>query len=82
MANHGRGRPGLIPLWAGEAICDAGLHLARTIAALQAAKPSTPGSGGIPELRQALADYHTRHFGGFGSAGGIHRHGVGHGSRS
>jgi aspartate/methionine/tyrosine aminotransferase len=64
IANYSWGRPGLIPLWAGEGdlptpqfICDA------------AAKSMADGETfytwqrGIPELREALAAYHTRQFG-------------------
>ena len=65
VANHGRGREGLIPLWVGEGdlatpdfIRDAaqqGLGNGETFYTWQA---------GIPELRQALTRYHSRHFGG------------------
>jgi len=64
VANYGRGRQGLIPLWSGEGdlptpafICDAaaeGMRNGETFYTWQ---------GGIPELRQSLARYHTRHFG-------------------
>ena len=64
VMNYGRGRPGLIPLWAGEGdlptpgfIADAaarGLADGETFYTWQA---------GIPQLREALARYHTRHFG-------------------
>ena len=62
--NYGRGREGLIPLWAGEGdlptpgfICEAAaksLHAGETFYTWQR---------GIPELRAALARYHARHFG-------------------
>lgn len=62
--NYGRLRPGLIPLWAGEGdrptpdfIREAG------IAALAAGETFYTWQRGIPELRQALARYHTRLFG-------------------
>jgi len=65
VANHGRGRPGLIPLWAGESDLPTPDFISqRTIAALQAGETFYTWQRGIPELRQALADYHTRHFGG------------------
>ena len=61
---YGRGREGLIPLWSGEGdlptpafIGDAateGLRNGETFYTWQ---------GGIPDLREALARYHTRHFG-------------------
>lgn len=61
--NYGRLRPGLIPLWAGEGdrpspdfIREAG------IAALAAGETFYTWQRGIPELREALARYHTRHF--------------------
>jgi aspartate/methionine/tyrosine aminotransferase len=62
--NYGRGRKGLIPLWAGEGdlptpdfICDAA---ARSLAA---GETFYTWQRGIPELRAALARYHTRQFG-------------------
>lgn len=64
VANYGRDRKGLIPLWAGEgdrptpdfiaAAARRGLDDGETFYTWQA---------GIPELRQALARYHKRHFG-------------------
>lgn len=61
--NYGRLRLGLIPLWAGEGdrpspdfIREAG------IAALAAGETFYTWQRGIPELREALARYHTRHF--------------------
>ena len=61
---YGRGRPGLIPLWAGEGdlptpdfISDA------AIKALRDGETFYTWQGGIPELREALARYHQRHFG-------------------
>jgi aspartate/methionine/tyrosine aminotransferase len=59
--NHGFGRQGLIPLWAGEGhlptpdfICNA------AIASLQAGETFYTWQRGLPELRQALAAYHER----------------------
>ena len=64
VMKHGFGRPGLIPLWAGEGdlptpafICDAA---ARSLAA---GETFYTWQRGIPELRAALARYHERHFG-------------------
>lgn len=65
VANHGRGKPGLIPLWAGESdLTTPDFISQKTIAALQAGETFYTWQRGIPELRQALADYHARHFGG------------------
>ena len=62
--NYGRGRPGLIPLWAGEGdmptpafICEAATR------ALAAGETFYTWQRGIPELRQALAGYHERLYG-------------------
>ena len=64
VANYGRDREGIIPLWVGEGdlptpqfICDAATR------SLAAGETFYTWQRGIPELRQALADYHTRHFG-------------------
>ncbi|WP_157018656.1 pyridoxal phosphate-dependent aminotransferase [Mesorhizobium xinjiangense] len=64
IMDHGRGREGLIPLWAGEGdlptpdfICEA------ATAGMTAGETFYTWQRGIPELRQALADYHARHFG-------------------
>ncbi|HEY7382239.1 MAG TPA: pyridoxal phosphate-dependent aminotransferase [Beijerinckiaceae bacterium] len=61
---YGRGRPGLIPLWAGEGdmptpafICEAATR------ALAAGETFYTWQRGIPELRQALAAYHERLYG-------------------
>lgn len=63
VINYGREREGLIPLWAGEGdlptpqfICDAATR------SLAAGETFYTYQRGIPELRQALADYHTRFF--------------------
>ena len=63
VANYGRGRPGLIPLWVGEGdlptppfITDAANR------ALSAGETFYTWQRGMPELRQALARYHARHF--------------------
>jgi aspartate/methionine/tyrosine aminotransferase len=64
VVNYARGRDGLIPLWVGEGdlptpdfISDA------AVAALKAGETFYTWQRGIPELRQALADYYGRHFG-------------------
>jgi aspartate/methionine/tyrosine aminotransferase len=64
MVNHGIEKPGLIPLWAGEGdvptpafICDG------AIAALKGGETFYTYQRGIPALRQALSDYHRRHYG-------------------
>ena len=61
---YGRGRPGLIPLWAGEGdmptpafICEAATR------SLAAGETFYTWQRGIPELRQALARYHERLYG-------------------
>ena len=62
--NHGRQKPGLIPLWAGEGdlptpafICDAATR------ALAAGETFYTWQRGIPDLRAALARYHATHYG-------------------
>lgn len=64
VVDYGRLKPGLIPLWVGEGhlptpafICEA------ATAALAAGETFYTWQRGIPELRQALADYHTRIYG-------------------
>ena len=64
VVNYARGRDGLIPLWVGEGdqptpafINDAASQ------ALIAGETFYTWQRGIPDLRQALADYYTRHFG-------------------
>jgi aspartate/methionine/tyrosine aminotransferase len=62
--NYGRGREGLIPLWAGEGdlptpdfVCEA------TARSLKAGETFYTWQRGIPELRAALARYHAQQFG-------------------
>jgi aspartate/methionine/tyrosine aminotransferase len=64
VANYGRGRQGLIPLWVGESdiptpsfISDAATR------ALAAGETFYTWQRGIPDLRQALATYHTKLYG-------------------
>ncbi len=63
VATYGRARPDVVPFWVGEAdlptpkfICDA------TTRSLVAGETFYTGSRGIPDLREALARYHTRLF--------------------
>jgi aspartate/methionine/tyrosine aminotransferase len=63
-AMHGFGRPGIIPLWAGEgnlltpeAFCRPAME------SLAKGETFYTWQRGIPELREALARYHSRHFG-------------------
>jgi aspartate/methionine/tyrosine aminotransferase len=64
VMSYGRGRPGLIPLWAGEGdmptpafICEAATR------SLAAGETFYTWQRGIPELRQALARYDERLYG-------------------
>src|SRR5207253_6754501 len=64
VMNYGREREGLIPLWAGEGdlptpafICEAATR------SLAAGETFYTWQRGIPELRQALARYHTMLYG-------------------
>ena len=64
VVNHGRLKPGLIPLWAGEGDEKTPDFIARPASeALLAGETFYTWQRGIPELRQALADYHARLFG-------------------
>jgi aspartate/methionine/tyrosine aminotransferase len=64
VMNHGRGREGLIPLWAGEGDLPTPDFITQAAgAALAAGETFYTWQRGIPELRQALANYHKRHFG-------------------
>ena len=64
VANYGRGRPGLIPLWAGESDLPTPDFInAAAMRGLDAGETFYTWQGGIPELREALARYHQRHFG-------------------
>lgn len=61
--NHGRGKEGLIPLWAGEGDMPTPYFITRAaMDALGAGETFYTWQRGIPELRQALARYHKRHF--------------------
>lgn len=64
VANYGRGREGLIPLWAGEGDLPTPAFIAdAAAAALQRGETFYTWQTGIPDLREALARYHSRHFG-------------------
>lgn len=62
--NHGFGKPGLIPLWAGEGDLPTPRFIAEAAArSLEAGETYYTPSRGIPELRGALATYHERLYG-------------------
>jgi len=64
VMSHGRLKPGLIPLWAGEGdLPTPGFISDAASAALAAGETFYTWQRGIPELRQALARYYGRHFG-------------------
>jgi aspartate/methionine/tyrosine aminotransferase len=64
VANYGRSREGLIPLWAGEGDLPTPDFISEAaVRALQAGETFYTWQRGLPELRQALARYHRRHFG-------------------
>ncbi len=65
VVNHGRQVENLIPLWVGEGDLPTPEFIARpTIRSLEAGETFYTWQRGIPPLRQALADYYVRHFGG------------------
>lgn len=64
VANYGRGREGLIPLWAGEGDLPTPSFISDAAArGLSAGETFYTWQRGIPDLREALARYHGRHFG-------------------
>ena len=64
VANYGRGRPGLIPLWTGEGdLATPDFISAAAKVGLDNGETFYTWQGGIPELREALSRYHKRHFG-------------------
>ncbi len=64
VANYGRDRKGLIPLWAGEGDLPTPDFInAAAMRGLANGETFYTWQGGIPELREALARYHERHFG-------------------
>ena len=63
VANYGREKPGLIPLWVGEGDLPTPTFITdATNRALNAGETFYTWQRGIPDLRQALARYHARHF--------------------
>lgn len=61
--NHGRNKPGLIPLWAGEGDLPTPAFIAEAASkALIGGDTFYTYQRGLPELRQAIADYHARHY--------------------
>lgn len=63
VVNHAREMDGLIPLWVGEGDLPTPDFIRRAgIAALENGETFYTWQRGIPPLRQALANYHARHF--------------------
>ena len=59
--NYAQGKPGVIPLWVGEGhLPTPDFICAAAIASLKAGDTFYTWQRGLPELRQALADYHGR----------------------
>lgn len=64
VMNYGRGRPGMIPLWAGEGDLPTPDFISDAAArGLADGETFYTWQRGIPELREALARYYKRHFG-------------------
>jgi aspartate/methionine/tyrosine aminotransferase len=64
VANRGRGRAHVIPLWVGEGDLPTPAFIADAASrALQGGETFYTWQRGIPELREALARYYGRHFG-------------------
>ena len=64
VVNYARGRDGLIPLWVGEGdLPTPGFINQAASDAMFAGETFYTWQRGIPELRQALANYYNRHFG-------------------
>jgi aspartate/methionine/tyrosine aminotransferase len=62
--NHGRNKPGLIPLWVGEGELPTPAFITDAVTrSLQAGETFYTYQRGIPELREELARYHARVFG-------------------
>lgn len=64
VVNYARGREGLLPLWVGEGDLPTPDFISRAaMDSLAAGETFYTWQRGIPELRQALSDYYSRHFG-------------------
>jgi aspartate/methionine/tyrosine aminotransferase len=64
VAMYGMGRPGIIAFWSGEGNLPTPEAFYRPVAeSLARGETFYTWQRGIPELREALAAYHTRHFG-------------------
>jgi aspartate/methionine/tyrosine aminotransferase len=62
--NYGRAREGVIPLWAGEGDMPTPAFITEAATrSLAAGETFYTWQRGIPELREALARYHARHYG-------------------
>lgn len=63
LVNRGRGRSNLLPLWVGEGDLPTPDFISKAaIDALHCGQTFYTWQRGIPELRQALSDYHAKHF--------------------
>jgi aspartate/methionine/tyrosine aminotransferase len=63
VMNHGRRAGGVLPLWAGEGdLPSPDFVRAAAVEAINAGETFYTWQRGIPELRDALARYHNRHF--------------------
>lgn len=63
VVNYARGRDGLIPLWVGEGDLPTPEFITRAAAAsLEAGETFYTWQRGIPDLREALVRYYSRHF--------------------
>ncbi|PDT00383.1 aspartate aminotransferase [Rhizobium chutanense] len=64
VVNYARGREGLLPLWVGEGDLPTPDFISRAaMDALASGETFYTWQRGIPELRRALSDYYSRHFG-------------------
>jgi aspartate/methionine/tyrosine aminotransferase len=64
VMNYGRRRGGVVPLWAGEGdLPTPAFIIEAATRSLAAGETFYTWQRGIPELREALARYHTRHYG-------------------
>jgi aspartate/methionine/tyrosine aminotransferase len=64
VAMYGLGRPGMIAFWAGEGNLPTPREFCEpAVESLLKGETFYTWQRGIPELRQSLADYHTRHYG-------------------